>query len=1520
MKSTPSEQVGEKLVPLTPLQMQFWVMEQMFPGTRAHIINSAIEWNGPLDVERLHTAIKHALADYEELSGRFIEMGGLVPSQPHVSVLTSRHDFSSSGDTRLTCEKALQILSGRVSQPFSLELGPLVRFEVLLAPSGCHLLIVEMHHIVGDGWSMNLLVQAIARHYEAKTAGSTTHPKIPTPVYPNSETLQNQVDYWAKATMGAPASVRLPAFPESPGRSGMASTLFKPLSSHLQSGIERASAAQVTTPFVFCAAVAAVLVLRLASQNDLVVGVPFANRMEDDEQEYVGLRANVLPIRVTVDEESTLGDVVNQLRVSLFRAQLNQQAPFESIVRQLNPEREPGRHPVFQVVINHLNYREMTWSGEEVVLRQIIGLNRGTHFDLEFHIVEHEEGVGLLLNFDEQRCDRESASRWAEHYEVILESLLRDPSIRVDSVPLLSDHQAQSLIAHSLASTIPTKFEAVHRSIAKHAALAPNSVAIEHLEQVITYGELDRRARSLASRLCNEGVLPGQLVPVYLGRSIDLIVAITAVMYAGAAYVPIDPSSPRARVDYILEDVKTSIVVSNRALADQVTQGSAKVLCVDSSDLEEASPAMLEARGVRREDPAYCIYTSGSTGQPKGVVISHWNIARLFTSTSHWFQFDEKDVWTLFHSQAFDFSVWEIFGALVHGGRLVVVPYETSRSPEAFADLLSSSGVTVLNQTPSAFQQLIGACELRSGKFEFPKLRTVVFGGEALNVRSLAPWLAKVPTSRTKLVNMYGITETTVHVTYREVDERSLDAPYKSPIGLPIPDLQMFLLDKGLRPVPAGVIGEIFVGGAGVAGGYFRRSELTSTRFIPNPFGGEGALYRSGDLAFRHPDGEIEYLGRADSQVKLRGHRIELGEIEACAMLCDKVTGAVVRLVTDEDGESRLVLWCTGVGAGLGPQIRDHLSAQLPPYMVPIDILQVGAFPLTVNGKLDTRQLPVPERGETSERKTHEGPRSMLEDSLVTLWEHALGTTRIGVLDNFFASGGDSIRAAQLVRAASASGLSFSILDVFTHQTIRGLAEAIEGSKTRERIGDGRVAPDLQAVTMSLPASASLGEARWVDAYPLTDLQQLMIQENRDARQGRQGAYHVQQSILVRDASPSIRAFSTALQHLVDTHPILRTRLVDEGGLLYQAIASMQLVNLHFEDWSNLDTEELVRRKTEWIAADRANRLGATPADPLVRFAWFARAVNEFEFLMSIHHAIDDGWGNQEFLKQLFELYAAYKEDGRAHPVHEVQNVFKEYVALECNEIDASNLKFWQNQNMVPVRLTGASSASSQVAPVLIALPAATSKAVRTYARATGVSLKAVYLQTFIDLLSDFSGQSTLTLGVVTNGRTELLSDPFKALGLFWRLLPVTGQQSTCTGTVKALQSLLGAIEDHSNIALSQIAKLKQETTLFDATFNFVSFNNQFVPHPTLEIEFLESHVHDRFHFPLNLMIVIDKISDAVRCHFEYDERLFSESEIQTLGARYAEMLGRLGAQDRGGREVHTERAFVSSSVVEVAV
>jgi amino acid adenylation domain-containing protein len=568
-------------------------------------------------------------------------------------------------------------------------------------------------------------------------------------------------------------------------------------------------------------------------------------------------------------------------------------------------------------------------------------------------------------------------------------------------------------------------------------------------EEILTYRDLDERANRLARHLLAAGVKPGDLVGLCFERSLDLVVALLATLKAGAGYLPLDPSYPAERLAFALEDSGVAVVLTRTDQAGSLPErAGVRAVAVD------AEAAAIAARSPQApavpadpELPAYVIYTAGSTGRPKGVVVPHGHATRLLSATAPWFGFGPEDVWTLFHSYAFDFSVWEIWGALLHGGRLVVVPYWESRSPEAFYALLRDQRVTVLNQTPSAFRQLLWAEEtVLGGAPPDLALRYVIFGGEALDLPGLAPWLARHGDERPLLVNMYGITETTVHVTYRPIRRADLAAGRGSVIGVPIPDLTLHVVDRDLEPQPIGVAGEIVVGGEGVARGYLGRPELTAERFVPDPYGPPGArLYRSGDLARRLPEGDLEYLGRIDHQVKIRGFRVELGEIEAALSRHPAVSQVTVVVREDAPGNPQLTAYLVpaeGREAGAG-ELRGALQAVLPDYMIPAAFVELAALPLTANGKVDRKALPAPD-GRLLAGRDFVAPEGPVQERLAAIWAEVLRRERVGARDNFFELGGHSLMATQVLsRMKAAFGVDLPLRAIFDTPTVAGLAEAI---------------------------------------------------------------------------------------------------------------------------------------------------------------------------------------------------------------------------------------------------------------------------------------------------------------------------------------------------------------------------------------------------------------------------------------------------------------------------------------------
>ncbi|HEX7242024.1 MAG TPA: amino acid adenylation domain-containing protein, partial [Longimicrobiaceae bacterium] len=687
------------------------------------------------------------------------------------------------------------------------------------------------------------------------------------------------------------------------------------------------------------------------------------------------------------------------------------------------------------------------------------------------------------------------------------------------------------------------------------------------------------RAERLAGVLRGAGVGPETLVGLCVERSLETVVGILGILGAGGAYVPLDPDYPAERLAYLLEDSGVRVLVTREAVAGKLPEFGGRVVMVD-----QALDSPSEGAEATPHNLAYVIYTSGSTGRPKGVAVTHANVLRLFDATEEWFGFGPDDVWTLFHSYAFDFSVWEIWGALLHGGRLVVVPWETSRDPEAFRRLLAEERVTVLSQTPSAFRQLVRADAATGSELA---LREVVFGGEALEPGSLRPWTERHGLERPRLVNMHGITETTVHDSFRPVSPADVEAGSASPLGRPLPDGRLYVLDGAGELAPVGVPGELCVAGAGVARGYLGRAELTAERFVPDPFSGEAGarMYRSGDRVRRRADGELEYLGRTDFQVKVRGFRIEPGEIEA--VLLEHVREAVVMVREDAPGQRRLVAYVVADGPADAAELRARAAERLPDHMVPSAFVLLDALPLTANGKTDRRALPAPDE-ESVARGEFVAPRDAKEAALAAVWRDVLRLDRVGVHDNFFELGGDSILSIQVISRAARAGVRLTPRQVFQHQTVAELAAVADTAAT---------------------AAAEQGEV--TGEAPLTPVQRWFFEQELPE------PGHWNHAVLLetrRPVAPALleRAVGALLRH----HDALRLRFRRENGEWRQSFAPFD-GHVPFERVEGEAGEEV---------AERAQRSLDLEAGPLLRAVHFdAGPERPGRLLLVVHHLAVDG-------------------------------------------------------------------------------------------------------------------------------------------------------------------------------------------------------------------------------------------------------------------------------------------------------
>ncbi|MGW3228243.1 amino acid adenylation domain-containing protein [Kitasatospora sp. NPDC001095] len=1090
-------------MPLSPAQRGLWFLHRLEGPSPTYNIPLALTLTGPLDRHALTLALGDLVARHEVLRTVYGEEPDGTPYQrilPSCPVELHEGTGELAAAVRyafdLSAEPPLRAtLFAGVAAPVGPSPSAGVAAPVGPSPSAGgperHTLLLLLHHIAGDGASTTPLLRDLAAAYTARTAGR--EPELPslTVQFADHAVWQRerlgtadapsplavrQAEHWRAALAGLPDQLQLPLDRPRPAVAGhQGATVPFALGAEAHAALAGLARAADSTVFMAVQAGLAALLTRHGAGTDIPVGTPVAGREDEETAALVGYFVNSVVLRTDTSGDPTFRELLARVRAAVLAAHEHADLPFGRLVEELNPARSLARHPLFQVMLAWQSRPDERIDLGGGLTAEVAAIPSGTaKFDLTLNAGELPGGgIGGFLEYRTDLFDAATVAALGERLARLLTAAASAPDTPIGRLPLISEQERQRALVDwngtPVASTrrsvtLPELFEAA-------AAANPRAIAVSYQDEQLDYTELGARADRLARLLAAEGIGPGTIVALALPRSLELVVALLAVAKSGAAYLPLDPDYPADRLAYMLADAAPAALLTDRATAPRLPAHEARRLLVDGPEPDRQPAVPLaqheRTRPLRAEDTAYVIYTSGSTGRPKGVPVTHHNVVRLFDATDHWFGFGAEDVWTLFHSYAFDFSVWELWGALLHGGRLVVVPHLVSRDPAAFLELLARERVTVLNQTPSAFYQLSAADRDRPGS-ELA-LRYVVFGGEALELARLDDWYDRHAEDAPTLVNMYGITETTVHVSYVALDRASAAAGSSSTIGVNIPDLRVYVLDQHLQPVPPGVTGEMYVAGAGLARGYLGRPELTATRFVADPyaglFGEHGTrMYRSGDLARRRADGVLEYFGRADQQVKLRGFRIELGEIEAVLAAHPTVADAAVVVREDVPGDKRLVGYAVAAGANPdGPshtavpeELRAHTAAELPAHMVPSAVVLLDRLPLTANGKLDRRALPAPEAPAAGAGRP---PRTPREQQLCELFAEVLGLASVGVEDDFFALGGHSLLVVRLAgRIREVLGLEVGIGALFQASTVAALDAALAAG-----------APDTDALDVLLP-------------------------------------------------------------------------------------------------------------------------------------------------------------------------------------------------------------------------------------------------------------------------------------------------------------------------------------------------------------------------------------------------------------------------------------------------------------------
>ncbi|MER7583674.1 amino acid adenylation domain-containing protein [Kitasatospora sp. NPDC097691] len=1370
-------------LPLTFGQQQLWFLHRLDPTSPEYLVPLLRRLRGPLDRAALDRSWQELLDRHEILRTRY----GLADGRP-VQLIdpAAPLDLPLTDLTGLPAgereARATELAEAAVAEPFDLAAQWPVRGSLIRLAEDDHLLVVVFHHIACDAWSTRVFEEELGALYGAFTAGQAS-PLAPLPVqYADfaawqrdrvaGDELDRLLGYWRERLAGL-EPLELPADRPRPAvRDWRGAAVPVEVPAALAQRLDAYSKERGVTLFTTLLAAFDVALARHTGREDIAVGTVVSERNRPELGRMIGYGVNTLVLREQWTGEPSFAELLDSVRTTVLDAFDHQEVPFARLVDELSPERDTSRTPLFQAALTLHESVEglLNLSGIDTEVVELPW--RTAKFDLAMQI-ETTVGGGLRgqVEFATALFDRVSVEGFAGRFVRLLEGLVADPSVRVSSVGLLSAGEL-AVVAPGAALRGGVSGRLLHEVFEERVAESPSSVAVVAGGVELSYGEVNVRANRLAHYLRELGVGAESPVGVCLGRGVDLVPSLLGVLKSGAAYVPLDPAHPVERRGFVLGDTGASVVVTSSEFVDELSGVFSGRLVVVDEGLPvragwDADPVAVGSP----EGLAYVIYTSGSTGRPKGVCVSHASVWRLSVVTRGQYGFGASDVWPLFHSYAFDVSVWEMWGALLNGGRLVVVPFEVARSPEDFLDLLVEHRVTVLNQTPSAFRALVTAAGEGDERIGRLAVRVVVFAGERLEFGELRPWVERLGLECPALVNMYGITETTVHSTYYRVTEGDLSGA-GNPVGVPLGDLRIYVLDRFGEIAPPGVVGEMYVGGPGVARGYLGRPGLTAERFVPDRFGPAGGrLYRSGDLARRMADGSLEFVGRIDDQVKIRGYRIELGEIAAVLTADPAVRDAVVLAREDVPGDRRLVAYLVPADAELdAAALRARVAEQLPPYMVPAAFVELDAFPLTANGKLDKRALPAPEGHSLALGGEFVAPSGPVEELVAAVWADVLGAERVGAHDNFFDLGGDSIRGVVLVGALRAAGLDVSVRDVFEHRTVAALA----------RSAGGRAAAGEQTYVRPFELLSAADRERVpdgvTDAYPMSQVQLGMLVEM--LADDELNKYHNITLFKIRDDGPfDGEALREAVRVVTARHEMLRTAFAVSGYSV-----PMQLVHAEAEmpvlihDLSALDAHAQQRELAAHTARERAALFDLT-RPPLLRVS--AHPVDErtWWFGLTECHSILEGWSFHTLLMEFLAVYRQVRDGSEPEPFDPPAVRYADFIAAELQALEsAEDRAYWQGtvRDHQPVGLpaTWADGADEPRESYRIKVPYLDLDArLRALAAEEGVSLKSVLHAAHLKVMSQLTDAPAFFTGLVCNGRPEA-EGAERVYGMYLNSLP----------------------------------------------------------------------------------------------------------------------------------------------------
>ena len=1527
--SARAEASGDALPPLVPAprdaplplsfaQQRLWFLDQLEPGLTAYNVAGAVRLLGPLDVQAMAKSLEALVQRHETLRTTFALVDGQPVQRVHPTVEVPVHVEALSGASE---DAVRQRVEEEARRPFDLATGPLLRARLLDLGGMEHVLLVTMHHIISDGWSISVFVRELAAFYGAFTSGQ---PAALAPLavqygdfsvwqrqWMRGERLDAQLAYWKQQLTGAPPSLELPTDRPRPAaqRYRGARHVWK-LGRALTDALQQLSRRQDVTLFMTLLAGFNVLLGRYARTEDVVIGSAIANRGHVETEGLIGFFVNTLALRTDLSGDPRFVELLGRVRQTTLGAYAHQDVPFEKLVEALQLPRDLSRPPLFQVMFALQNMPPPRLELDGLTLTPVDVETGSAQFDLTLSLTEDKDGLVAWFEYNTDLFDAATVQRLAGHYQTLLEGAARDPRQRLSRLPLLppAEHQRQLLDWNR--TDVPwRRDECFHEVFEAQVDRTPDALAAVCEGRSLTYQELDARANRLAHHLLAAGVSTDRIVALFLDRELEFLIAMLAVWKAGGAYVPIDPALPRHRLRSVVEQSQCVLLLTEeRHLADARDIASGRPVARVTELLEQDAPWTRPDVHVPPEALAYVIFTSGSTGMPKGVMIEHVGMLNHLRAKQHTLGITARDVVAEIATPSFDVSVWQFVCALLVGARTAIFKDESAWEPVQLLAKMRDERVTVLETVPTHMRIMLEEMEANPGRYDLSAMRWFIVNGEPLLPELCARWFKLWP--GVPMVNAYGATE---------VSDDSAHYPMRSapsmhwaslPINGTLPNLQAYILDTFLQPVPIGVAGEMYIGGVGVGRGYLGDPLKTARSFVPDPFATEPGqrLYRTGDLVRFLEDGSIEVLGRIDHQVKVRGFRIEIGEVEAALAQHPDLRDSVVIARGDKGHAKRLVAYAVlkEAEAVTPAALAEYLSSRLADYMVPSAFVLMDALPLLTNGKVDRNALPAPGEGDLGSLTAYVAPRTPLEQRVADVWADLLGLPRVGAEDNFFALGGHSLVAIQSnAKLRALTGVELSVRDLFEGQTVARIAQRIEALQS--------VPADGAAPAVALPPLRRL-EPR--AHYPLATYQfpeWYMHELEPDSP-----FYNVCIGDLVLTGDLDLDAFTRAWQTLVDRHDIFRLHFGYVDGQPVQRVrphvaVTRESLYLDRRDVPDADFHAEVQRlarRHSGMSLDFEN-------GPMfhVKLAHFSGG--RFLVLFLVHHIIWDETSTMNLARELSELYNAFRA-ARAPRLPELRLGYVDYAAWIHDAVASGGLepqrRYWLQKFAtlpppleLPLDFPRPAFQTFNGAEVHRVIPKERSAAIDAFARRHHTTLNIVFLSALHAQLHRLSGQRDFVVGTPIANRDDERVAPL--LGLFATALPMR-----CTVrpgmTFQHLledtrQTAAEAYDHHVYPSVLAIQELNPDTDLSRNRLFSVMYglqNNKLrladeVRFDGLQLEFLRGiEVAESETSKFDLTYIVDHVASGVIVRLNYNTDLFKAATAERMLEQYLSLVEQLVA------------------------